>query len=85
MSPTEVMLLAVHRTPLIPLSEICDRYFNVDIRKARGQAALNQLPVPAWRLVDSRRAPLMVRLSDLAAYIDTRGDAEKVQHAKSQI
>ena len=85
MTPTEVMLLAVHRAPLIPLADICKQYFNVGPKKAREKAALNLLPVPAWRLLDSREAPLMVRLSDLAAYIDTQGDAEKAQHAKSQI
>lgn len=54
-------------------------------KKAREKAALNMLLVPAWRLIAARTAPLMVRLSDLAEYIDTQGDAEKVRHAKSQI
>lgn len=85
MTKTETMLLAVHRGPIIPLADICDKYFSLCYQKAREKAALNELPVPTWRLTESRKAPLMVLVSDLANYIDTQGDAERERWAKSQI
>lgn len=85
MTTTVDLLLKVHGGVMIPLADICDRYFACDIRWARQKAALNQLPVPTWRLVDSKKAPLMVRVTDLAEYIDKRGAAEKAEHAKSQL
>lgn len=85
MSNTLTMLLAVHRAPMVRLADICEHYFNCDAKAAYAKAALNRLPVPAWRLIDSRKAPLMVRLLDLAEYIDNQGDVEKARWAKSQI
>lgn len=85
MTNTEITLLAVHKSPLVPLKDICKPYFNCGIEEARRQAALNLLPVPAWRLLESRKAPLMVRVTDLAQYIDSQGDAEKVRWQQSQI
>lgn len=85
MTPTLVMLLAVHRSPLVKLADISEHYFNLEPKGAYAKAALNLLPVPTWRLIDSKKAPLMVRLSDLADYIDTQGDAQKERWEKSQI
>ena len=85
MTKTEIMLLAIHKAPLVALKDICDRYFGLCFQKAQEKAALNQLPVPTWRTMDSRKSPLMVRLSDLAEYIDTQGDAERDRWVKSQV
>lgn len=85
MTKTETMLLAVHRSPVVRLADICDRYFNCGIKVASERAALNRLPVPAWKLLDSRQAPLVVRVTDLAEYIDQQGELERVRWAKSQV
>lgn len=85
MTKTELMLLATYRDPMIPLSLICEKYFNMQIKSARDSAALNRLPVPTWRLTDSRKAPLMVRLTDLASYLDSRSDTERERWEKSQL
>lgn len=85
MTNTEIMLLAVHRSPLVRLEDICDRYFGIAYDTARSKAALNQLPVPTWRLIDSQKAPLMVRLSDLAAHIDSTAEAAVESHDNSRI
>lgn len=79
------LLLKVHGAVMIPLADICDHYFNCGFAQASRKAALNQLPVPTWRMIDSVKAPLMVRVQDLAEYIDARGEAEKAEHAKSQL
>lgn len=85
MTKTETMLLAVHRSPVVPLSAICDQYFNCCIKVASNRAALNRLPVPAWKLLNSQKAPFMVRITDLAEYIDSQGDIERVRWKQSQI
>lgn len=84
MTKTEIMLLAVHKAPVVRLEDVCEKYFGVQYDTARARAALNQLPVPTWRLIDSQKAPLMVRLSDLATYIDTTAEAARESHDNSR-
>ena len=70
MTDTEIMLLAVHRAPAVPLSDICEKYLNLQPKQANEKARLRTLPIPAWRLTESQKAPFMVRLADLAKLID---------------
>lgn len=85
MTPTETMLLAVHRSPVIPLKDICDKLFGLGIDEARRRAALNTLPVSAWRAVGSQKGPLLVHLTALAAFIDGHTTAATAQWSKSQL
>lgn len=85
MTPTETMLLAVHRSPVIPLEDICEKLFGLRIPEARRQAALNILPVPAWRAVESQKGPLLVHLVDLAKFVDTKAEDASAAWTKSQI
>ena len=84
MTDTEIALLAAHRSPLVPLADICDQYFGCGITEARRKAGLNLLPVPTWRLIDSQKAPYMVRLSDLALFIDEGADKARAAWLNSQ-
>ena len=84
-SPTEVALLATYRTPIIPLAKICKDYLGIGYERAKQLAALHRLPVPAYRLWESERAPLLVGSKDLAAYIDNVSEATRAQWAKSQL
>lgn len=70
MSPTELQLLALHRAPAVCLDAICEGYLSMNRETARAAAALNRLPFPTFRLHESRKAPVMVKVSDLAAHID---------------
>lgn len=85
MTPTEIMLLAVHRTPAIPLADICEKMFGLCHDEARRQAALNTLPVPAWRASGSRQGPLLVRLTELAAFVDSKSTNAAASWTKSQV
>ncbi|WP_211828703.1 pyocin activator PrtN family protein [Kistimonas asteriae] len=69
---TELMLFARYEKPYVRLEEICDEFFNLCEKKAKVAAASQQLPVPVMRMTESRKSPLMVRLSDLAQYLDSR-------------
>lgn len=57
---------------LVRLDEICVQYFGLSYPVARRKAAQKELPVPAFRLRDSQKAPLMVRRSDLTEYVNKR-------------
>jgi hypothetical protein len=84
MSPTEFQLLAIHKGP-VPLDEICERYLRLSREEAMRQAALNQLPFPTFRLSPSRKAPILVHLSDLANHIDTSRESAKSAWEHSQV
>jgi len=85
MTPTEIQLLVTLKAAIVPLDSICKKYFNLSPAEARRRAALHQLPVPVWRLVDSQKAPLMVRVADLARVIDAIADAATEEHAHAQV
>ena len=71
MSTTEQQLLALHGAPMMPLKAICQQYLGNGYYQARIRANKNALPFPAFRLdPTSNRSPWMVKLSDIAAYID---------------
>lgn len=62
---------------LIRLDEIAESVFHVTPKIARRKAALNTLPVPAFRISGSRKGPLYVRKSDLERFIEERYQAAK--------
>ena len=85
MTKTEQMLLEVHKSPALPLEDICDAYFNLNPHSARVAANAHALGVPTFRLRESNKAPFMVHLSDLAEYIDTRAAQSRAEWATSQV
>jgi hypothetical protein len=84
-TPTEIMLLAVYRTPTVELSRICDQYLGLNPENAGKRAALKQLPFPAFRVRESNKAPYLVHVRDLARHIDTCRDAEEEARVHSQL
>lgn len=68
----ELLLIVVHRGPIIPLSEICEQYFGIGPALAIQAAMRHRLPVPAFKLRDSKRAPFLVSCSDLAKLLEKR-------------
>lgn len=83
MSPTEISLLVTHRSTVLALDKIAKQYFNLSPAEARRRAALNQLPIKPFRLVESQKAPLFVRTMDLAAYIDAKAEEAAASLANS--
>lgn len=85
MTPTELQLLALHRAPTVCLDAICETYLSMSRETARAAAALNRLPFPTFRLHDSRKAPVMVKVSDLAAHIDSTHKCAQEEWRHSQV
>ena len=67
---------------LVPLDDIAQQFFNVTPKIARRKAALNSLPVPAFRINGSRKGPLYVKKSDLEAMVQRRYDEAKASNAR---
>lgn len=80
MNKTELLLLMQHESPAIPLAGICEQYFALTRTTANHRAKAGTLPIPAFRLSDSQKAPWMVHASDLAQYIEDRRAEAKREH-----
>jgi hypothetical protein len=77
--------MSIYKSPVVPLAEICDRFFSLSYQEAIRRAARNELPVPVFRLTDSRKAPLMVSCEALGNYIDARAAAAEQTWSHSQV
>lgn len=84
MTPTEIKLVAIHKSPAIRLMEVSQRYLGVDADWATRQAKKNLLPFPTFRL-NEPKGPLMVTTADLAAHIDSRHDSAQKAWTQSQV
>lgn len=67
---------------LVPLDDIAQQFFSITPKIARRKAALNMLPVPAFRINGSRKGPLYVKKSDLEAMVQRRYDEAKASNAR---
>jgi hypothetical protein len=67
---TEFLLLARYERETVPLHDICSEYLGLTPHQAVRAWNEGRLPVKAFRLRDSTKAPLLVHLSDLAKLID---------------
>lgn len=81
---THLALMSLYKSPTIPLSEICEELFALSYEEALKKAARNELPVPTFKLGDSRRAPLMVSAEDLGTWIDSL-EADGMADRKAQL
>lgn len=76
---TSLALMSIYKSPAIPLADVCEKFFALSYEEALKKAARNELPVPAFRLTSSRKAPMMVSAEALGAWIDkTEADARKL-------
>lgn len=85
MTPTEFGLFVTHRTANIPVDDIAEKYLNCTPAEARRKALLNKLPFPTFRMIDSQKAPMLVRLGDLAAHVDKMHAAAAKDWSNSQV
>lgn len=85
MATTEVKLLAVYNSPVVPLADVCEPYLGMNVKVAYQRAALNRLPFPVFRLSESQKAPLVVDVADLARHIDAQRECAKRSWENSQV
>lgn len=85
MTDTEVRLFVLHKSATVRLDAIAEEYFGLQPKTAAERALLNKLPIPAFRLGTSQKAPWMVSIRDLAAHIDNAQQAAAELWGKSQV
>lgn len=67
-----VALLKKYGEEIVPLERICGQELDLKFRVARLKPVREKLPFPVFRLRDSRRAPWMVNLRDVAVWLEKR-------------
>lgn len=82
---TSLALMSIYKAPAIPLVEVCERYFSLSYEEALKKAARNELPVPTFRLTNSRKAPMMVSAEALGDWIDKTEAEAKALWQRSQV
>lgn len=78
---TAFLLMAQFNKVIVPLDQISKEYFALAPRTAQNYAKAGRLPVPAFRGGEGNKAPWLVNVNDLAAYLDKQRDAA----AKDQV
>lgn len=82
---TSLALMSIYKSPAIPLAEVCERYFSLSYEEALKKAVRNELPVPAFRLASSRKAPMMISAEALGEWIDKNEAEAKALWQRSQV
>ena len=67
---THFALLAFHQTTTINLKDVCQEYFGISVKTAMQKIKGQDFPVPTFRLTNSERSPVFIKVEDLANYID---------------
>ena len=67
---TKYALHALYGQPIIPVSQICEEFFNCKVQTANQRIRAKTFPIPAFRLTDKNSGQFFVKIDDLADYID---------------
>lgn len=74
---TKFALLARFENPTVELKQISQEFFGITPKTAEQRAKACDFPVPTFKLRDSERSPSLIKIEDLAAYIDERHSMAK--------
>ena len=77
MSDTLLMLMIQYKAASVKLADIAESRLGMSPQEAVRQHSLGKLKVPAYRLNDSQKCPLEVRITDLAELIDKSAQAAR--------
>ncbi|MCJ8318739.1 MAG: pyocin activator PrtN family protein [Colwellia sp.] len=69
---TNFALLARFETPVIELKQVCEEFFGIKPKTAEQKVKGCDFPIPTFKLRDSERSPTLIKIEDLANYIDKR-------------
>lgn len=74
---TQFALLARFGSSTIELKQVCQEFFGITPKTAEQKAKACDFPVPTFKLRDSERSPTLIKVDDLAAFIDSRYELAK--------
>lgn len=84
MNKTLMFLMMEYETPVVPLKKVHEKYFGIENTYTANKRAKDQdLPVPVFRM-GSNKSEWLVRLEDLAFYIDKQAEETKKVWEKMQ-
>ncbi|SBS65533.1 pyocin activator PrtN family protein [Vibrio atlanticus] len=63
----------------VPVSAICQRYFNCSVKTANERIKAKVFPLPAYRTTDSNSGDYYIDADDLAALIERKHSEAKVE------
>ncbi len=69
---TNFALLSRYQTPVIELKLVCEEFFGIKPKTAEQKVKGCDFPIPTFKLRDSERSPTLIKIEDLADYIDKR-------------
>ena len=76
---TRFALFARFGSPFIALEKISEEFLGLKPKTAESKAKACALPFPTLKLRDSERSPTMVKIEDLASYLDKKyADSQKM-------
>ena len=70
MLSTELMLYGKYQKPVIPLEECCKEITGVSYKKACEYINKGEWPFPVTKAYESKRAPYLAHIKDIAQYLD---------------
>nr|WP_241909395.1 pyocin activator PrtN family protein [Vibrio splendidus] len=70
-------LLARFASPTVELKAVSQEFFGISPKTAEQKAKACDFPVPTFKLRDSERSPTLIRVEDLAMYIEKRYELAK--------
>ncbi|CAK1724595.1 Pyocin activator protein PrtN [Vibrio crassostreae] len=70
-------LLARFESPTVELKAVSQEFFGITPKTAEQKAKACDFPVPTFKLRDSERSPTLIRVEDLAMYIEKRYELAK--------
>ena len=76
---TSFALLARFGSPTVELKDVCTEFFGITPKTAEQKVKACGFPVPTFKLRDSKRSPTLMKVEDLAAYIDKKHAEGKEQ------
>ncbi|CAH6873427.1 Pyocin activator protein PrtN [Vibrio chagasii] len=70
-------LLARFESPTVELKAVSQEFFGITPKTAEQKAKACDFPVPTFKLRDSERSPTLIKVKDLAMYIEKRYELAK--------
>ncbi len=70
-------LLARFASPTVELKAVSQEFFGITPKTAEQKAKACDFPVPTFKLRDSERSPTLIKVKDLATYIEKRYELAK--------
>lgn len=82
---TAFLMMAEFGTADVPLEQVAQKYLGLDARVAKMRAARGELPFPAYRASSSQKAPWLVHVTDLAAWLVQARERAAADWQKRQV